>query len=242
MHPDLAKLVELQRADSALKLAQAALDEVPRRRAEQERRMTEERARLDTAKAALEQCQKARRQHEGELQTLQSKHARYQEQLMGVKTNKEYTAMLHEIEGVKREIVGCEDRILAELERAEGFTAEVRQEEQLFKQAEATHRQEAEVLDAELHTLQGRLAALQQERATAESALAAEPLGLFQRVARVRGVAVAEAKDGMCQQCHVKLRPQMYVDIKRNDQLVQCPSCSRLMFYEPPAPTVDAQV
>lgn len=241
MHPDLAKLVELQRVDSALRLAQVALEEVPRRRAELERLVTEERSRLDAARATLEQCQKARRQHEGELQTLQSKHAKYQEQLMGVKTNKEYTAMLHEIEGVKREIVACEDRILAELERAEGLTAEARQEELLFKQGEAAHRQQVEALEGEARTLQGRVDALRLERATAESVLAAEPLGLFQRVAKARGVAVAEAKDGMCMQCHVKLRPQMYVEIKRNDQLVQCPSCSRLMFYEPPAPTVDAQ-
>jgi len=46
---------------------------------------------------------------------------------------------------------------------------------------------------------------------------------------------VAEARDGMCQLCHMKLRPQMYVELKRNEVIVQCPSCSRILYYNPPA-------
>ena len=62
-------------------------------------------------------------------------------------------------------------------------------------------------------------------------------LELFRRVAKLRGgVAVAEAKDAQCQLCHVVLRPQMFVDVKLNDQIVQCPSCSRVLYYEPPPP------
>ena len=45
----------------------------------------------------------------------------------------------------------------------------------------------------------------------------------------------------MCQLCHVKLRPQMFVELKRNDEIVQCPSCSRILYYEPPAPVVAPQ-
>ena len=51
-------------------------------------------------------------------------------------------------------------------------------------------------------------------------------------------VAVAEAKDDTCQLCHVKLRPQMFVDVKLNDQLIQCPSCSRILYFEPEPPVV----
>ncbi len=53
--------------------------------------------------------------------------------------------------------------------------------------------------------------------------------------------AVAEARDGMCQLCHMKLRPQMYVELKRNEVIAQCPSCSRILYYEPPVPTVAPQ-
>ena len=49
-------------------------------------------------------------------------------------------------------------------------------------------------------------------------------------------LAMAEARDGMCQVCHVKLRLQMYADLKRNEEIVQCPACNRILYYEPPVP------
>jgi predicted nucleic acid-binding Zn-ribbon protein len=55
-------------------------------------------------------------------------------------------------------------------------------------------------------------------------------------VARLRGSAVAEAKDEMCLVCHVKLRPQMYMDLKHNAEIVQCPACNRILYFEPPVP------
>jgi predicted nucleic acid-binding Zn-ribbon protein len=49
---------------------------------------------------------------------------------------------------------------------------------------------------------------------------------------------MAEARDGMCQTCHVKLRPQMWVEIRQNETLFQCTACNRILYYEPPPPTV----
>ena len=68
-----------------------------------------------------------------------------------------------------------------------------------------------------------------------------DPLALYARVAKGRGTAVAEARDGMCQACHVRMRLQIWVEVKKNEQLFQCESCSRVLFYEPPPPTVVAE-
>jgi hypothetical protein len=242
MHPDLEKLVQLQRAESRLRQLHAGLDDLPRKRSALEQELAAERSRLDAARAALDQCQKARRQHEGELQALESKRAKYKGQLMEVKTNKEYTAVLHEIEGVEREISACEDQILAELERSEALTGDVRREEQAFKQAEVAGKERLATLEGEERTLRAQLAEQQRERDGVAGTLPSQPLELFQRVARARGVAVSEARESMCTQCHVRLRPQMMVDVKRNDGIVQCPSCSRILFFEPPVPTVDVQL
>ena len=74
------------------------------------------------------------------MQDLETKRSKYKGQLMDVKTNKEYTAMLHEIEGVEREIRAREDLMLAEMEKAEGLTAEVKREEGDFKVVETERR------------------------------------------------------------------------------------------------------
>src|SRR3970040_1834353 len=77
------------------------------------------------------------RQHEGAVQDREARRSRYKGQLMEVKTNKEYTAMLHEIEGVEREIRSREDQILAEMESAETLAADLEKEEEVFRKEEA---------------------------------------------------------------------------------------------------------
>ncbi len=241
MNPDLERLVQLQRAESELKQVEADREAVPRVRAELEGRLAEERGRLDAARSGLEGCQKGRRQHEQSLQDLEVKRSKYKGQLMEVKTNKEYTAMLHEIEAVEREIRGLEDQILSEMERAEALAAEVKREEALFKAVEEQGRREKQSLDERDRKLEEQAARVRQERDQVAGTVPAEALALFQRVARLRGSAVAEARDGMCQLCRMKLRPQMYVELKRNEVIAQCPSCSRILYYEPPVPTVAPQ-
>jgi len=236
MNPDLEKLVQLQKADAELRRVETGLQEVPKQRAEAESRLKQERSRLDQAKEALQESQKARRQHEGGLQDLESKRSKYKGQLMDVKTNKEYTAMLHEIEGVEREIKALEDQILLEMERAESLTAEVKREEVVFKSAEESHRVETRTLEERQKALEAERARLKHERDAVAQGLGGDLLELYGRVARLRGSAVAEAKDEMCQVCHVKLRPQMYMDLKHNDQIVQCPACNRILYFEPPVP------
>jgi predicted nucleic acid-binding Zn-ribbon protein len=236
MNPDLDKLIRLQRAESALKYAEASLAAVPGRLADLEAALRQEKRRLDEARSSLDDSQKARRRLEGELQDLEARRSRYKGQLMEVKTNKEYTAMLHEIEGVEREIRGREDLVLAEMERAEALEAEVRREEQAVKGAEDAHRQARAALDQEAARFEAEAGQRRQEREAVAGSLPADLLELFQRVARLRGVALAEAKDAMCEACHLKLQVQMYVDLKRNEEITQCPACHRILYVEPPVP------
>jgi predicted nucleic acid-binding Zn-ribbon protein len=238
MHADLEKLIALQQAEVELRRVEERLKDVPRVREETEARLAADRGRLDAAKASLADSQKARKQHEGTLQDLETKRSKYKGQLMEVKTNKEYTAMLHEIEGVERDIRDREDQILAEMERAEGLTAEVKREEGVFKGVEEKARAEAQALDSEGRKLEEERQRLQAARDATAATVPEDAMQLFQRVARLRGIAVAEARDDMCQLCHVKLRPQLYLELKRNESIVQCTHCSRILYYVPTAPAV----
>jgi predicted nucleic acid-binding Zn-ribbon protein len=241
MNPDLERLVQLQRADTELKRVESELAEAPRQKALLDEQLAEEGRRLEAARDALAASQKSRRQLEGELQDLETKRSRYKGQLMEVKTNKEYTAMLHEIETVEREIRGREDLILAEMEKAEALTSETKHEEVTFKEVEIRYRDEGRALEARAEALKIESTRLTAERDAVAATVPQDLRELFQRVAKLRGAAVALASDGMCQLCHMKLRPQMYLDLKHNDAIVQCPACSRILFYEPPVPVVAPQ-
>ena len=65
-------------------------------------------------------------------------------------------------------------------------------------------------------------------------------MSLFEQVAKVRkGVALSMAtRDGLCSICHVRLRPQVFQQVRTNDTVVQCDSCQRILYWvPPPAPT-----
>jgi predicted nucleic acid-binding Zn-ribbon protein len=240
MHPDLDRLIVLQRLESELRRQEGRLGEMPGRRATLDAELAEERRRLDAAREALTASQKNRKALEAAVQDLETKRSRYKTQLMEVKTNKEYTAMLHEIEGVEKDIRGKEDVVLQEMEAAESLQGTVKREEQEFKRIEEKHRSVAATLDAEQREISTQVDHLRAERDTVVAALTSEARELYERVAKKRGTGVAEARDGMCQQCHLTLRPQLYVDLKKQDQVIQCPGCQRILFYDPPAPPAPA--
>jgi uncharacterized protein len=242
MNLDLERLIRLQRAETDLRRVEAELAETPRQRAELDGALAAERARLEAARQELGGGQKARRQHEADLQDLEAKRSRFKGQLMEVKTNKEYTAMLHEIEAVERDIRAREDQILAEMERGESLTLDVKREDETYKQAEERHRADVRATDERALGLDEQVRRLTAERDAIAATVPGGLLDLFHRVARSRaGVAVAQAQEGMCQVCHVKLRLQFYADLKRNEEIVQCPACNRILYYEAPPPTVSAE-
>ena len=237
MNPDLSKLIDLHHAESELKRLDAELADVPRLREALEGRLTRERERLDAARLALETSQKTRRENEAQVQDLEIKRSKYKGQLMDVKTNKEYTAMLHEIETVERAIRSREDQILEEMERADSLTGEVASEEKEFHAVEEEARGKGAELDARGARLEDERRRMAAEREKVAGTIPEGPLGLYERVAHLRGTGVAEARDGVCQACHVKMRPQPWVELRQNEQLFQCEACNRILFYDPP-PTV----
>lgn len=236
MHPDLETLVDLHRADVELRRFDAELLALPEKKAVIEAQIVADRAALDAAKGALDGLGKDRKRLELEVQDYEAKRSKYKGQLGEVKTNKEYTALLHEIENVEREIRSREDLILDAMEKVEGGQARVKAEEASFKGVEATRRDEIKVIEGKIEASRKARAEVAATRETKVGALKPDMLAEYTRILQRRGTALAEAKDGACTMCHVKLRAQVYVDVKRNDTIIPCSSCSRILFFNAPPP------
>jgi predicted nucleic acid-binding Zn-ribbon protein len=242
MHPDLETLVDLHRADVELRSFEKELQALPQRKAAIDDQIVADRAALDAAKLALEGQSKDRKRLELEVQDFEARRSKYKGQLGDVKTNKEYTALLHEIQNVEREIRSREDQILDAMERMEAGQAAVRTEESSFKALEATRREEIRALEARIRECEVRRSEVAARRQKKVETLKPDLLTEYSRILKAKGTALAEAKDGACTMCHVKLRAQVYVDVKRNDAIITCSSCSRIMFFDslPPQGGIEA--
>jgi predicted nucleic acid-binding Zn-ribbon protein len=90
---------------------------------------------------------------------------------------------------------------------------------------------------AEFDALNTSLDRITRERAELVASLDRQVLTLFEMVSKRRnGVAVAEARGGICTICHVRLRPQVFNTVRRNEQIIQCDHCNRILYFTPGAP------
>ena len=234
MNADLERVIALQRIDSAVHDAQRRLAEEPERLKAFDARIEAARAAVAGAKERLAENQTVRRSIEKDLAVHQGRLSKFRDQLMSVKTNVEYQAMQKEIEFAQHEVKAYEDKILEGMLDADDLTAAVKRAE-----AESAAEQKAVEADrkafaAELTSVRESLERITGERAELVRALSPPVLAMFELVAKRRnGIAVAEAREGICTICHVRLRPQVFNIVRRSDDIVQCDSCQRILYFVP---------
>jgi uncharacterized protein len=234
MHPDLQHLIQLQDLDLAADKARRRVAEMPATQQALETRIAEKTAQVTQMKDRIAAGQAARREVEKELAVVQGRLSKYKGQLMEVKTNKEYQAMQKEMATAEHEVRAFEDTLLEHMEEAETLAAELKNAEAAQKAEQAVVAREQKVLEAERAEIEQELIRLTAARGEVIAKLAPDVLALFERVAHGRkGVAVAEARDGLCTVCHVRLRPQVFNEVRRNDALHQCDSCTRILYFVP---------
>jgi predicted nucleic acid-binding Zn-ribbon protein len=236
MHSDLQHLIHLQDIDLAAERARRRVADMPAAQQALEARRAERTAAVAAIKERIAAGQNARRAIEKDLAVVQGRLSKFKDQLMEVRTNKEYQAMQKEIATAESEVRAFEDRLLEKMEEAENQAAELKSSEAALKTEQADVATEQRALDEERAALEREIGRLADERRTVAGGLSAQALALFDHVSRQRkGVALSEARDGTCTQCHVRLRPQIFNEVRRNDSLIQCDSCSRILYFVPSA-------
>jgi uncharacterized protein len=240
MHADLERVITLQRLDSAAHDAERRLTDEPERAKALDTRLEAARHRLAQAKEQLATNQNTRRAVEKDVAVHQGRLSKFRDQAMSVKTNQEYHAIQKEIGFAQAEIKALEDRILERMLEADELTTAVKRGEADLASEQKAVDGERKAMTAESAALRESLARIAAERAEIVRAIDPAVLKIFELVSKRRhGIAVAEARDGICTICHVRLRPQVFNTVRRNEAITQCESCQRILFFAPsstPAP------
>jgi predicted nucleic acid-binding Zn-ribbon protein len=235
MLPSLTSLLALQHLDTAAEGARRRLDAIPGVEAALRDRIARATAAADAAKARGADNQRARRELEAKVAQVDSRLARFDDHKAAVKTNQEFTALLSEIETAKQGKDALEERILILLEEADSIAADVASAEAGVAKARQEGEQARQDLATERTTLSAEFDKLATER---KGELAEMPAPLLARYEQLRknrrGVAVAAMTGEICSACFVRLRPHVVQQIRRNDEIVQCESCQRILYFELP--------
>ena len=233
MDEQLRSLIGLQELDAKIRACIEEKNRIPELLASLERRRAESAAEIDRAREELETAKKNKRERDGDLEEDIQKIEKLKARTGEIKTNKEYQALLKEIETAEQENKAVEDDILALMEKIDAAaerisTAEGRAKEESAaidseqKDHEKTHAR----LDKELKTLEA-------SKQGAASRIDASVLKQYQKLAAsLSGTVVAEARSESCLGCFMSIPPQVFVIVKKNDAITTCPHCNRILYYK----------
>jgi predicted nucleic acid-binding Zn-ribbon protein len=233
MHPDLERIIHLQQIEDAAERARRAIADEPARQQQLAAALAAAAEALDTERGRLAANQAARREIEKELAMQQGRLSKFRDQLMEVKTNREYQAMQKEIETAQHEIRKQEDRLLEQMLEFDEVTAQVKQAERANAEQQAAIAAERETLAAQVAEAGAAIGTLAAERAALAAQIGQPVLALFERVLKHRkGAGVAPVRLGRCSACQILIRPQTVNELRRNEIIFQCESCQRILYYE----------
>jgi hypothetical protein len=205
---------------------------------EEDLKREEEKFRL--AKEGLEKLQKDRRKREKDLEEEVDRVKKAEARVLEIKTNKEYQAVLKEIDNAKKLNRQREEEILDILEKLEESQKQItRGEKELEEKRKEKERQVTDLRQKE-SSFEQEMAGKVQQKEQKEKEIPPELLSRYRMLAEKRqGIAVARVVQGVCQACHMNLRPQLYIDLQKQDSLILCPNCSRMLFWDNGAPKAE---
>jgi predicted nucleic acid-binding Zn-ribbon protein len=244
MFPDLERLIQLQQFESAAADARGTIAAHPQRLADADARLNAVKEVVDQAKQRLKDSQDARRALEKDVAVYQGRLTKFKDQASAVKTNKEYAAIQHEIATAQSDLGNVEEKVLERMVEADGLAEEIKQAEAVLAAQQKTIDAEKKALNDELSQVKATLAKAVTGRDGLVQTVDRRLMGLFEQVAKVRkGVALCTAtRDGLCSVCHMRLRPQVFQIVRTNEQIVQCDSCQRILYFVPPPPPTEQAV
>jgi predicted nucleic acid-binding Zn-ribbon protein len=234
MNDDLKRLISLQALDSAAAEANRRVADEPERQKAFDARLDAARQHVATAREQLAANKAARAALEKDVAVHQSRLSKFRDQLMAVKTNVEFAAVNKEILFAQGEIKAIEDKVLDRMLEGDEMTAGVKRAEADLAAEEKAVEADRRAMTADLDVLRASLTGIASQRADIIAGLDEAVLLTFAQVARKRnGIAVAEAREGICTICHVRLRPQVFNSVRRNDSILQCDHCNRILYFVP---------
>jgi uncharacterized protein len=230
----LQTLIDLQGLDGRIAGLEAEATRLPRQIEALQTALADAKKAVETIKNKVDATRKDLRAKEKDLEVANVKRQKLEAKLYEVKTNKEYSAVLLEIEEAKQEKAKTEEDILGLMEMQERLAVDIKDAEQRFKAREEQARQDEAVVRKKLAAVEAELATVRAQRASRAKELPVGLLASYDRILRARGgVAVAAVSSAaVCGGCRVGIRPQAVQELRSGNGLMVCESCGRYLYWQ----------
>ena len=232
MKEQLSHLIELQKLDSIVGRIVLQKKELPEKIAKMDGELAACASEKDESRKRLDELNRLQNEKDDKLKKGIDTLKKTKERLLEVKTNKEYQAILAEIETLEKKNSSIEDEIISGLEEIDHMRAEVKAKEKDFETHSRKYEEDRKKIDKEIGELETDLA--EAEKRT--DALRREVReGLLKRYEKIKGrrngVAVVSVWKEVCAGCHMNIPPQLYIELQKSEELLSCPNCNRIIYW-----------
>jgi predicted nucleic acid-binding Zn-ribbon protein len=233
LRDQLELLWELQKIDLLLKTIKEERDRYPKEMKKLDENQVIEKERIQKEREKIESLEKERRRKEGNLNLEQEKIKRAEGRMFEVKTNKEYQALLSEIEAIKEVNSREEEEILQVMDEIDELKRDLSRREK--EMAITMEKIEAEKRKIQEGMAQGDAVWKKQleRREVLSKQIESKLFKLYNTLKEKRqGIGVVSVKQETCQGCFVNVPPQMFIEVQKNNSLIRCPNCNRILYWE----------
>jgi predicted nucleic acid-binding Zn-ribbon protein len=233
MLQDLDKLLKLQVIDYDLGELERSKEYLPDMMDNLKREMTEAQIKFESATSDLEDGKIRQKKLELEISTKEADLQKYQQQMMSIKTNKEYDALVSEIDNIKGTISNFETELLETIDLISSVEKNISEYEEKYNQIKDNNAKQLEILQQKIDSIGDKVSAKDAERNALSSSIPRPLRSIYDRVRRGKGgSAVVAVKKRACGACYKGQTPKKIQDIRKGDRIFTCDNCGRLLYWD----------
>jgi len=233
MQNDLQQLLKLQVIDYDLGELERSKDYLPDMMENLNREIKEAKEKYESASALLEEVKVKRKNLELEIAAKEAELEKFQKQMMTIKTNKEYDALVAEIDAVKSVISDKETELLYAMEQISQLEEEIPEYEEQLARINENDMKQLKILQEKIDSIGDKVSDKVAERNAITSSIPRQTLMVYERVRKGKGGAVVvTVRKRSCSACHNAITPQRVQEIRRGDRIYTCDACGRLLYWD----------
>lgn len=228
----LKTLIELQKIDMAVRELEGRYRQIPREIEKLEQALAESGTVLSEYRKRLEEIERTRRGKERDIEANNERAKKHESQLYVLKSNKDYQAMIGQIEELKMANSLLDDEVLQLLDELDQLKSTIAGKEAEFEDEKRRIQEETAELNRQLQAIGRELEARRQTRAQVVKHVEKPLLERYMRIAKVRHNAVVPLKSSACSGCFMMIRPAVLTKVRSGSSIVTCDACNRILYFE----------
>ena len=230
----IVSLVNLQRIEIEISSIKAKISNVDQRFEKLDESLRDFKQVIDEQESVINELNQKYRNYETDVRMNLDRIKKSEAKLSSVKTNKEYQALLKEIDDIKEKNSKLEDVMIEFLDRIEIAENTLKAKMAEYAELQSRLNNEKETIQKETETGKRQLEQLDVELNAVVTGIDEGLLATYNKAKSLQsnGIAIVAVKNAICQGCNVNIPPQMYNELQRGDSLKKCPICDRIIYWK----------